>query len=603
MQPAAATDQFPATSDGALWRWILLLALASSFVALFPFAAISGDQARDLRIAADIAGGVNWPLTGPVLAGTFHLGPLWYYWLAGLLAVGLETMGIHFLLAALAALQFPLVYHAGRLWRGQTTGLVWASLLLVPSWGLYEQVFPGHTSLTGVTVAAVLLVSIRVLRRPGTLHLYLLAALCMLAVHAHPTAVLLLPIPLISFLSAWRYHGTPFRHLVAAALLPLILLLPALVDGSWMPSAALNQYFSSDQAQGSVAQLGPLAWQLTGGPLYYWLTEVAQWTPATALAITLLWTGVIAVGLLGALRCCWLGDRIGTLILVTLALSLLGLALGRAIFPYYMLAVSRILLLGAVAAGWSIWLTRPPQWMAAAALCLLLYWCTAAPAMLHLKSGTWPFGFTPLFHVTAPWQESAPLGLTTTVGLRQGGRLLCHLQPDAIHGGWGQMLIISYAVEARLACNLGDTQVGGHTTGDNHWIGLPKALADLAGQSATYHAGAWRLFPVDRVLAPDVGVNVPADIPDPPEPSLPIPGPDSVRQTVLVEPHESAILAISNLAFGIAPAPVMQLWCAGRTRQALASDSVSTLFRLDCSDPLLLEYETRAPEHLDIVVF
>ena len=47
-----------------------------------PFAITHLDLARDIGIALGIVDLERWPLSGPPLNGTLHLGPVWYYVLA-----------------------------------------------------------------------------------------------------------------------------------------------------------------------------------------------------------------------------------------------------------------------------------------------------------------------------------------------------------------------------------------------------------------------------------------------------------------------------------------------------------------------------------------
>lgn len=583
---------------------LLLLLLAASLLALFPYGSIGGDQARDLRIAADIVAGVEFPLTGPLLAGLFHLGPVWYYFLAMLHGLGLDAYGIHLVIALLAALQFPLVYLCARQWRASAgMGIIWAALLLVPSWGFYEQVFPGHTSLTGVATTAMLLFSVRLVKRARPIDVYLVALAATLALHAHPTVLLLLPIPLACTLLAVTRARLALWHLAAALILPLALLLPALIAGNWSLADSLAHYWASDQGQGRLSQVGPLAWQLTGAPLQYWLAEIAGWSSQASLVLAVAWASLLAMGLAGAGFLAWNGDHVARIFLATLAFALLGLALGRAIFPYYMFGGVRILVLALAAAGLSLCLRTRLGPTIILSGCLGLYWVVASSAIEHLKQGSWPFAFVPLFAVTSERDQPAPLALSTSRGLRQGGQWLCSEAPLVMHGSWAQMLVISLAMESRLSCGLDGLQLGGSRPGASHWIGLSAALVDGLDREAHDVAGPWRLFPVREVVKATVPINVPADVPDPPRPPLPLPQGDAQSFMFTLPGHDDAHLAISNLAFGIASPPVLELTCGDQHKTAAASDSVTTLFSMHCEQPLSLQVTTQALEYVDVVVF
>src|SRR5690625_7779329 len=75
--------------------------------------------------------GRAWPLKGPELAGSFYLGPVWYWFLAFMQFVGLEVVGSVAAVAALASAQFWLAWRAGCGWHGQTTGVLAAAVLPV----------------------------------------------------------------------------------------------------------------------------------------------------------------------------------------------------------------------------------------------------------------------------------------------------------------------------------------------------------------------------------------------------------------------------------------------------------------------------------------
>lgn len=608
MKPTPEAEQvpgnwwvFPVTRDG-----LLLLLLSACLLALFPYAAISGDQARDLRIASEIVAGTSTPLTGPLLASHFHLGPIWYYFLAGLHWLGLDGFSIHGVIAGLAVLQIPLVYLCGRRWLGTgRAGMVWASFLLVPSWALYEQIFPGHTSLTGVLTAAMLLASVSLMHRPRLVTLYLLPLIAGLALHAHPTVILLFPIPAICFSLAWRASSISTSHFLAAMIAPLLLLAPALVSDAWSPSWALSTYLSSDQGRGSLNQLGPILWQLSGGPMDYWLERVAGLPSTVSLLIGTLWAATLGLGLSGALKMAWSGDRVAAIFLATMLVAVLGLVLGRAIFPYYMFGGVRIVLLGLAAAGLVFWVRSVWFQRLATVVCVALYGIVVLPAAHNLRQGSWPFSFVPLFAVNRDWQPPVPLALTTSSAMREGGQWLCAQGPVVVHGSWAQMLVISLGMEARLSCRQHELALGAATLpgAARHWLGLSAFVMDSLEIEPAYSAGPWRLVPAKPVFGETVSVRVPADIPDPPSPPLPLPQADPWSVELVVSPADGGYLAVSNLAFGIAPAPELSLVCDDKEAIPVANDAVSTVFSIACDSELRLTLVSSAPQYVDIVTF
>jgi hypothetical protein len=102
----------------------------------------------------------------------------------------------------LAGLKFPLAYRLGSAVADWRYGLLFAVALLLPGWQHLEAMLVTHTSVVETAALAYLLLLRRYLLQPGSgAHLRL--GLCFgLALHAHPTAVVLLP---LSALGAWRF--------------------------------------------------------------------------------------------------------------------------------------------------------------------------------------------------------------------------------------------------------------------------------------------------------------------------------------------------------------------------------------------------------------
>ncbi len=81
-----------------------------------PYAAVHVDLARDMYTGWRIVTGESYPTMGPVIASTFHLGPVWHCVLAASLGSTHSWFGTIILLALLAllgALQMPAAYLAG----------------------------------------------------------------------------------------------------------------------------------------------------------------------------------------------------------------------------------------------------------------------------------------------------------------------------------------------------------------------------------------------------------------------------------------------------------------------------------------------------------
>jgi len=96
LTPLTAARGLQATPRRALSRparRALLLALLVLFLLWIPYVGTHIDLARDMFVAHRLLAGQEFPLAGPILAATIHLGPIWYYLLAGALALGGSWIG------------------------------------------------------------------------------------------------------------------------------------------------------------------------------------------------------------------------------------------------------------------------------------------------------------------------------------------------------------------------------------------------------------------------------------------------------------------------------------------------------------------------------
>lgn len=103
----------------------VLLVLVALMLARVPYSATTMDLARDMFIGLRVLHGDAFPLTGPIFGGVFHLGPVWNYLLALLLALcGGSWQGVIATLGLLIAAQIPLAYLAGKALDGRLTGVL-----------------------------------------------------------------------------------------------------------------------------------------------------------------------------------------------------------------------------------------------------------------------------------------------------------------------------------------------------------------------------------------------------------------------------------------------------------------------------------------------
>ncbi len=587
---------------------LIILALMVSFIAIAPWSSINGDFARDLTIANSIVTGEEFPLRGPSLAGVFHFGPVWFYLLALMQWMGMGYFTIVLTLAVLSSLQFPLAYLAGRAWFNRQIGLIWAILLLIPSWSTYEQVMPGHTSLTATLFILTLLIAHKCLSKPSRSGFALLGLAFSASLHAHPTCILGLPIIVFVFARCGGSISNRLRQFIAfcaggfALFLPFLL---SLINSGESPLDALVEYILSAQSQGSLGQVPELALSLFPQSLGYWFSVLAEWSEFSVSILKLLWILAVLVGLISSAIAMTRRDFSATLFWLSAILGIVVLATMRVFFPFYMLTTLKVVTLAIVAHG--LWFAlshlQRRRWAPLIALpALAVYWMAATPIMLKQQVGEWPFAFVPLFMTTEPWHETETLALSNPMTIRQGGRWLCRFPRVALHGAWAQMQVISYGVERSLSCRAGPQVLGGALEAYDHWAGFSVALLDRAGITSSSTIGNFGLIRAKAVIGPGEVILAPDDLAYAPEPALPIPGPQMTRLNWQLD-GSGDVLALSNLAFGIAPRPNVVLRCGEREIESLAQDAVSNLLELTtCHQPLQLSVETNAPQYVDIII-
>lgn len=588
-------------------RAALLAALALAWAAGFAFALQHADLARDVRIADAMVGGGPWPLLGPVLAGTLHLGPAWYWLLALLRGAGLDWDGIVAAIALLSALQFPLAYLAGKAVHSRNAGLWWAALLLVPSWALFGALFPQHPTLAPTLLLAALWLAARALRHARTRDFAGCALACALAVHAHPSLLGLAPVGLaLAAALAWQGRLRMRAALAAAvaALLPFLPLAWAQASGQFDFAHALAAYLASPQGAGSVAEAPALAWAALAGGGAYLLDPMLGAGPGAAWLAHGLWALLLVGAAAGWLRAPTSPPprpSAPTLLGVALVLAL-GSVLLRAHHPYYMVDALRVPLCGLLAVGWACGqggrTARAPALAVVGAAALhVAAWAALAPWLLR---GVLPFALLPIGDVVAPAQAPVPMPVLPAYAAQRVGDAACARAPLALHGPWASQWLHAYGVGTALGCRDAGVVAGGNDRGRAHWIGLPRRSWDAIGRAPTLDLGPLGIAPARRLPAP-----VPAR--DAPAPSIYPPIAPSPPARVIVERplvlQADEWLAVTHLGFALSPAPGVAWQVDGTVRAADAGDGLTRLFHCPAGCRGTLRIEAADPAQVDVVVF
>lgn len=604
-----------ATAASGAWRrfapWLLLAALVALHLVRVPYAATHLDFARDVFVAWRFLQGEEVPLSGPVLAGTLHLGPAWYWLLAALLALTRSWLAVVFLLGVLSATQVVLAFRLGRALHGERAGLLWAALLALPAWSNVEWMLPQHYVLTAPLVLAFLLCATRYVQQRRTRWLVGMALAFVLALHAHPSSAGLIWIALgVVAHAAWT-RELRWQACLAAAAIACVPLLPYLwwsIGNDFADFRAGGAYLLDGQSTGRAANALPVLQAATFGGTRYWLQTLLAWPAWSVAAILSVLAVVVAAAVPGWWRL-W-RDRATRPVIVAALLAVAVVALTTALIrhqtTYYMTTTLRVVALGAIALGLAalgaaVWARALRA--TAVSLALVLNVCCAVAAARFVVSGSWPFNFQALFDVTGTATEPAPLLLLPAYAMHDSGEFLCGERAVSVHGAYARHLIYDYAIEMRLHCARADAIAGGDELARTHWLGLPRRVAKDAGLAPVRRVGSFALFPVRRVLAGDAFAA-----PDTPRYPVHVPlvnAQEQRRYRVVLAPGER--LAISDMAFFTAP-PMVEIADATRPMRLIGADVVSRVYACaECAEGETVEFELRVLTQYfsdtDIVVF
>ena len=606
-QMASAQMTSTLSARHARWlRWIVLGSLVLAGALRMRYAGVHMDLARDMFIAWRTLHGGGVPLSGPVLAGTIHLGPVWYWLLTLLLALGRGWQGAMLLLGLLAGMQYPLAYLAGKELHSRRAGMLWACALLIPSWSTFEWTLPLHYLLSSTCVLAFVLCAARYWRRPQLRYLVGTALAFVLCLHAHPANAGLAWVGLALLVWAMRSGNCRPRDVLIAAAVALLPLLPYLAWDAAHDFADLRagaHYLGSGEHTGHLRAAGSLLIATASGGAGYWFASMLKWSALAAALATLTIGAVGIIGLAGAAAALRSASTRQLMVVAfgSATAILLTTALLRDMTPYYMTTALRVLLVGIASIGLAALgrraLATSVQALAVAVSVASFAVCATAAAHLQ-KHGDWPFTFFPLFNVGEAPQPTTPLLLMPAYGVGDSGKFLCALNAPTAHGVLAQYLLHGYAIDMRLACGRSDVKLGGSDADRQHWLGLSRALLARSGVRPERRLGSIALVSAQPQSA---GPAI-----DPP--SLPVypayqPKPDPGERVVRFALGSKRHIAVSNIAFGFATSPEVAVTLAGRRIEPIAEDAVSRVFACtQCSDADIVEVALKASDLADVDV-
>lgn len=592
-------------------RYCVLLALALASFATAIYGAVHMDLARDVFTALRIVEGEAYPLVGPVLTGSFHLGPVWYYALALLLALtGGGWLPTMLAVAACAAAQVPLAYLAGKAIHGRRMGMAWAALLVVPGWQTLNFLMPSHPLLAVPSMLAFLLCAARFRHRPKRRYLFGMALAFVLALHAHPACLVLGWAGLIVCLRALRRGECRIADLAGAAAIVVLPLLPMLywdAARGFADLGAARTYAGRIDLGGNLANVPALFEGVAYGGLRYWFGVMLGW-PHARIASTLAATALLLLPAgAGLLR---LASSARPLVLLALALTaatFLGVAAMRDITPFYMATPLQVALTGLLGLGFAgLGPSRPASVLrgsmiaaAFAASCLVAAGC----ARFQVR-GAFPFGWLPLADVKSAPSPTAPLLLMPAYAMDASGRFLCSQPAPSVHGAYAAHVVMNYAIEMRLSCGRSEVLAGGDEAGRQHWLGLSRAVFAQLDVEPERRLGPLGLVPA-RPLGPARAIPALAQ---PSYPAYVAPRTPKRELRTQVELGAGEHLVISDIASMFGDGVEIEARVDGRRLAPEARDRVSAVYRCDAcaaGEPATVELSLRGGnlDALDFVAF
>lgn len=224
MTASSSKNGFGFTTPWLAWLLVTLLWCLAAWP--FSHGLLMGDSARDVMQGLSVLQG-DWPLLGPRIGGVWHLGPLWFYVLAGVLACTSSVSLMFLFVGLVAAAQVPLGYVFGSRLHGRGFGLFLACVLALPGLWVSAAALPTHAALVGSLVCLVGVCMQSAWQKATAWRMAAVGLACSLACHAHPTT-LWLAVPVLGLL--WRvkkHHGlrqalSSLAWLLMAAMVPLL---------------------------------------------------------------------------------------------------------------------------------------------------------------------------------------------------------------------------------------------------------------------------------------------------------------------------------------------------------------------------------------------
>jgi hypothetical protein len=514
----SALDARLAIANPPWWAWAVagLLVIISTITGLLgsPY----HDPIRDIHQAWLIASFSDWPLVGPEIGFFTHLGPLWYYLLAPVLALGGSLAVVSAWCGFLQGLQYPLALLLGRQLDNWRLGLILVLLLALPGLTTFTALSFNHLALVPAAVIALMLTGLRDWQLATYRSAFVVGLVFALALHAHPTVIAL------GWMLPWLWWQAGDRLIrlllmllgVAIPFLPLAL---AIVLGKMpeTPTGGVIEHLGEHLNPEALLVLPELLWHSLAGGLRHGLILTTQGAPWMAPVIA---GGMLILGLLGlvGLMSAWRGPGMRMLVLVGVIGGLLyasQVILMRAeIIWYMMLGMGPLLLLAWAALLESV----PPPGRRLVIPAGLVFGLGSAVMLLISLLATadnngerhFPVAYMMNLKAGVMTEKTPPAPQLSFFGGARLARMLCRSEPAPIlHGAVAQQADILTRLAGDMYCpgQPYDVRIGGiEPTGREHWLAVGPTIADALLLDPQHQLESLYFFPVARVIHPRTGL-------------------------------------------------------------------------------------------------
>lgn len=480
----------------------IVVALMGLYAAAYAYSTVLMDTARDVGVAWRIAHGEEFPLYGPYIGARWRLGPAWFYLLAPLVGLARSMTVVALGVGLLASLKFPLAYLAGLRIGGRAFGLAWVALLALPGVVSVEQALYSHFNLVAAAVLGTLLAAQAAVARPSASRWAVLGVSVSLALHAHPTAIVLAP------LLPWAWLRARGRLRLAAGALGLaagglLPLLPMLIEEAREGFGQLGATAAFVGSGGFTERLARSPVVLIAFARNAVLVAEGFLAPIGAAGAAIVWGTALALGLgVGAALTLRSSASLRTRRAIAgyVVAALAGVSALRHPASIYFFYALLPLGCGVAAAGWSALSERlDERRRALPALALATFSVAASLAFLAARSKAWNEGWqrlpgVVLGHVGAEADPAAmPADLLPAFALDALGRAACDAGDGlSVHGDAATLFELAQALPVWLACGpRDDLRAGGAGPA---LAGYPVGLWRAAGAAVPAQAHGYLWF-------------------------------------------------------------------------------------------------------------